>query len=168
MELGPRIRPANCRGLHNRWPRCSAPPVDNRCVAPSFSTPEVGVELLWWVGKGAVLWWVQYHYRPGTITSWIADLLERHAIRRRSEFALPPTPVSTSPASVPEYSIACKWVDASCPPSVLGYENISFCHIATFIKPMKFLSHHSRHGQRGLPCTQIERPSGCIWTAAST
>ena len=27
---------------------------------------------------------MQYHYRPGTITGWIADLLERHAIRRRS------------------------------------------------------------------------------------
>jgi len=31
----------------------------------------------------------QYHYRPGTITGWIADLLERHAIRRRSAAAHP-------------------------------------------------------------------------------
>ena len=32
---------------------------------------------------------MQYHYRPGTITGWIADLLERHAIRRRSAAADP-------------------------------------------------------------------------------
>ena len=34
--------------------------------------------------RGLVLPAWQYHYRPGTITGWIADLLERHAIRRRS------------------------------------------------------------------------------------
>jgi hypothetical protein len=27
---------------------------------------------------------LQYHYRPGTITGWIAGLLDRHADRRRS------------------------------------------------------------------------------------
>lgn len=58
-------------------------------------------DVLWWAGVttavpilGRLSWWTaekvyntltpyQYHYRPGTITSWIADLLERHAIRRR-------------------------------------------------------------------------------------
>lgn len=37
---------------------------------------------------------LQYHYRPGTITGWIAGLLDRHADRRRSAtldcFLLPP------------------------------------------------------------------------------
>ena len=38
---------------------------------------------------GPRLFALQYHYRPGTITGWIADLLERHAIRRRSASSPP-------------------------------------------------------------------------------
>ena len=32
---------------------------------------------------------LQYHYRPGSFSAWVADILEGHSKRRRSELLLP-------------------------------------------------------------------------------
>ncbi len=44
---------------------------------------------------------LQYHYRPGSFSAWVADILEGHSKRRRSELLSPPhTLLSSQPHNV--------------------------------------------------------------------
>ena len=100
---------------------------------------------------------LQYHYRPGSFSAWVADILEGHSKRRRSELLSPRhTLLSSQPhiASLSKSRPLHTWP----------------VHSVLLLPCRSRLTEPALEQSAGAAatCLQRGRPCECTWTAAST